>query len=290
MRIGALIEKRATPFFSLEFFPPADDAQLPSFFETVESLKSLNPLFASITYGAGGSKQDRTVIVASELAKRGLTTMVHLTCVGADPGRIENFLDQLADAGIENVLALRGDAPRDREWDWSAGHFRYASDLVSFIRKVRPSFSLGVAAYPTPHPESVSYAEDRAFTARKMLSGADFAVTQLFFDVREYAALVSDLRARGVTAPVIPGVLTIRSFASFKRVLSLSGASIPAKLWLSLEEADKKGGEAAVREAGLAFAALQIRQLLDCGAPGIHLYTLNKADLCLEIAKNVKLS
>ena len=123
-----------------------------------------------------------------------------------------------------------------------------------------------------------------------MLSGADFAVTQLFFDVREYAALVSDLRARGVTAPVIPGVLTIRSFASFKRVLSLSGASIPAKLWLSLEEADKKGGEAAVREAGLAFAALQIRQLLDCGAPGIHLYTLNKADLCLEIAKNVKLS
>ena len=145
MRIGALIEKRATPFFSLEFFPPADDAQLPSFFETVESLKSLNPLFASITYGAGGSKQDRTVIVASELAKRGLTTMVHLTCVGADPGRIENFLDQLADAGIENVLALRGDAPRDREWDWSAGHFRYASDLVSFIRKVRPSFSLGVS-------------------------------------------------------------------------------------------------------------------------------------------------
>lgn len=284
MRIGDLVRKAEKPFFSLEFFPPAKTGQLPAFYQTVEELASLKPLFVSVTYGAGGGKQRNTLDVTAELARKGLNVMAHLTCVGAEPQAIREFLASLAQNGVNNVLALRGDPPLDREWNWHDGAFRHASDLVEFVKKEFPDMGVAVAAYPAPHPESPTFAEDREFTARKLAAGADFAVSQLFFDVREYIELQRSLAHRGVTVPVIPGIMTIQSLDSIKRVLSLCGANIPGKLYLELEEANEKGGPEAVREAGIAFATRQIRQLLDAGAPGIHLYTLNKSGICSRIA------
>ncbi|MDO5484393.1 MAG: methylenetetrahydrofolate reductase [Desulfovibrionaceae bacterium] len=292
MKIGHLVRNAAAtdrPFFSLEFFPPSDESQLPSFYETAERLRALNPLYISVTYGAGGARQYKTLTVTAELARRGFTTMAHLTCVGAEPEKISAFLAELRAAGVHNVLALRGDPPKDSVWDWEQGYFRHAVDLVRFVREHEPDMGIGVAAYPAPHPESPSFASDRRYTADKLRAGADFAVTQLFFDAREYAAIVDSLRSAGVDAPVVPGILPVQSFDSLRRVLSLCGAGIPAKFYLGLEEAHAKGGNDAVREAGLAFAVEQIRQLRAYGAPGIHLYTLNKADLCLHIAREAAL-
>ena len=287
MQIGSLIQAAKAPFFSLEFFPPSDETHLPSFYATVEQLRALTPLFVSVTYGAGGARRHNTLAVTAELARRGFTTMAHLTCVGAEPESIAAFLRELRAVGVDNVLALRGDPPMNGHWDWKDGYFQHAADLVSFTREHEPDMGIGVAAYPAPHPESPSFALDRRYTADKLRAGADFAVSQLFFDVREYEALVADLRARGLDTPVVPGILPIPSFDSLRRVLSLCGATIPGKLYLSLEEADRKGGAEAVRDAGLDFAVRQICQLLECGAPGIHLYTLNKGDLCLQIAEEV---
>lgn len=284
MRIGDLVRKAKKPFFSLEFFPPAKTGQLSDFYQTVDELAALKPLFVSVTYGAGGGKQRNTLDVTAELARKGLNVMAHLTCVGAEPHAIREFLASLAQNGVDNVLALRGDPPLDREWDWQAGTFKHASDLVEFVKKEFPDMGVAVAAYPAPHPESPTFAEDREFTARKLAAGADFAVSQLFFDVREYIELQRSLEERGITVPVIPGIMTIQSLDSIKRVLSLCGANIPGKLYLELEEANAKGGPEAVREAGIAFATRQIRQLLDAGAPGIHLYTLNKSGICSRIA------
>ena len=287
MHIGKMIRELSAPFYSLEFFPPSDTAQLPDFYATVGRLRALNPLFASVTYGAGGARQQNTLAVTAELARRGITAMAHLTCVGAEPQSIAAFLHDLQAAGVNNVLALRGDAPADKPWDWNKAHFRHASDLVAFAREQQPGLGIGVAAYPAPHPESPTFAEDRRCTAEKMRAGADFALTQLFFDAREYEDLVSHLRGQGITTPVIPGILPIQSFDSLRRVLSLCGANIPGKLYLALEKANNDGGAEAVRQVGLDYAVRQIRSLLDAGAPGIHLYTLNKADMCLRLAEAV---
>ena len=287
MHIGKMIRELSAPFYSLEFFPPSDTAQLPDFYATVDRLRALNPLFASVTYGAGGARQQNTLAVTAELARRGITAMAHLTCVGAEPQSIAAFLHDLQASGVNNVLALRGDAPADKPWDWNKAHFRHASDLVAFAREQQPDLGIGVAAYPAPHPESPTFAEDRRCTAEKMRAGADFALTQLFFDAREYEDLVSHLRGQGITTPVIPGILPIQSFDSLRRVLSLCGANIPGKLYLALEKANNDGGAEAVRQVGLDYAVRQIRSLLDAGAPGIHLYTLNKADMCLRLAEAV---
>lgn len=287
MHIGQMIREHTAPFYSLEFFPPSDSAQLPDFYATVDRLRALDPLFASVTYGAGGARQQNTLAVTAELARRGITSMAHLTCVGAEPQSIAAFLQDLQAAGVNNVLALRGDPPADKPWDWACAHFRHASDLVAFAREQQPGLGIGVAAYPAPHPESPTFAEDRKRTAEKLRAGADFALTQLFFDAREYEDLVTHLRGQGITTPVIPGILPIQSFDSLRRVLSLCGANIPGKLYLALEKAHNDGGAEAVRQVGLDYAVRQIRSLLDAGAPGIHLYTLNKADMCLRLAEAV---
>ena len=287
MHIGQMIRELSAPFYSLEFFPPSDTAHLPDFYATVDRLRALNPLFASVTYGAGGARQQNTLAVTAELARRGITAMAHLTCVGAEPQSIAAFLNDLRASGVNNVLALRGDPPADKEWSWNTAHFRHATDLVAFAKEQQPYMGIGVAAYPAPHPESPTFAEDRLHTANKLRAGADFALTQLFFDAREYEDLVNYLRGQGITTPVIPGILPIQSFDSLRRVLSLCGANIPGKLYLALEKAHNEGGAEAVRQVGLDYAVRQIRSLLDAGAPGIHLYTLNKADMCLRLAEAV---
>lgn len=289
MRISDLIHDRQKPFYSLEFFPPKDTAEWPAFFEIADKLKVMNPLFASVTCGAGGSTRTNTLEIATRLKRdHGIEPMAHLTCVGATDQSLAEAMQGFAQAGIDNVLALRGDPPRDAGADWNMGDFRYAKDLVNFVRTGFPGFGVGVAAYPAPHPESPSFQSDRTHLCDKISAGASIVVTQLFFDSREYFDLVEHLRTHGVTTPIIPGVLPIQSLASIKRTLSMCGTNIPGKLFLELEDAHEKGGTQAVKEAGVRFAVEQIRRLLDGGAPGIHLYTLNRADLCLRIADEVR--
>ena len=285
MNIARQIASLARPFYSLEFFPPKEEKDWPAFFATVEQLRAIRPLFASVTYGAGGSTQNATLALAEKLRAMRLETMVHLTCVGADGAKIAAFLRDLRAAGVENVLALRGDPPAGRSVDWDKAPFRHAVDLVRFVREQDPSMGLAVAGYPAAHPESATFSADREHTCEKIRAGAEFVITQLFFDVREYEDFVRHLRAQGITAPVIPGVLPIQSLESIRRILSLCGANIPGKLYLELEAANERGGADAVKEAGIAFAVRQIKRLLDFGAPGIHLYTLNKASTCLRIVE-----
>ncbi|EGY24271.1 5,10-methylenetetrahydrofolate reductase [Desulfovibrio sp. A2] len=288
MKIRDRIAASTSPFYSLEFFPPKERENWPGFFTTVERLKALNPLFASVTYGAGGSTQDNTLEITSYLKNvMGLEPMAHLTCVGATRERIADYLRRLREVNVDNVLALRGDAPKGQDFDWDTAEFRYAADLVRFTRSEQPDMGVGVAGYPAAHPESPSFASDLRHTADKVNAGADFIVTQLFFDVREYFDFVERLRGLGVDKPVLPGILPIQSLESVRRILSLCGANIPGNLYLELEAANEKGGAEAVKEAGIAFAQRQIRTLLDGGAPGIHLYTLNRADTCLRIAEAV---
>lgn len=279
--------RKGVPFYSLEFFPPKERESWPGFFTTVEELRALAPLFVSVTYGAGGGTRDYTLDITASLAQRGFTPMAHLTCVGASADSIREYVRKLKDSGVTNILALRGDVPQGQSIDWQECEFSYASDLVRFVRAEFDDFGIAAAAYLTPHPESASFAEDRKAAAFKLNQGSDFAVTQLFFDPREYFEYVERMRALGVEKPILPGVLPVSSFATLRRVLSLSGCNIPAKLYLALEEADRQGGPEAVKEAGIRYAVRQIKQLLDGGAPGIHLYTLNRADTCLRIAEEV---
>ena len=285
MKIIDCMNRQTTPFYSLEFFPPKNESQWPAFFEAVTKLRQLNPLYASVTYGAGGGTQANTLEITARLAQLGITPMPHLTCVGATSERLAVFMEKLQNLGIANVMALRGDAPQTPGFSWNSGEFKYASDLVAFVRRHFPDFCIGVAGYPGAHPESPSFASDLAFTKKKLDAGADFVVTQLFFDVREYFSMVERLRAMGEKRPIVPGILPIQSLESIRRILSLCGANIPGKLYLALEEANARGGAEAVKEEGIAFAAGQIRRLIDNGAPGIHLYTLNMASSCLRIAE-----
>jgi methylenetetrahydrofolate reductase (NADPH) len=285
MNIARQIAAAEKPFYSLEFFPPKEEKDWPAFFATVEQLRGIRPLFVSVTYGAGGSTQHATRALAGKLREMSLETMVHLTCVGADKAKIAAFLRELRAAGVENVLALRGDPPQGRSVDWGKAAFRYAADLVRFVRDQDPLMGLAVAGYPAAHPESATFSADREHTCEKIRAGADLVITQLFFDVREYEDFIRYLRAQGVTIPIIPGVLPIQSLESVRRILSLCGANIPGKLYLELEAANERGGAAAVKEAGIAFAVRQIRRLREFGAPGIHLYTLNRASTCLRIVE-----
>ena len=274
------------PFLSLEFFPPKERDQWPRFFGQVDQLAGLNPLFASVTYGAGGSFQDNTLEIASEVHRRfGLETMAHLTCVGAEKQGIAEYLDRLRDAGINNVLALRGDMP-DKSPDEVWKDFRHASDLIEFVREGWPDMGVAAACYPDAHPESRSIDDDLRWTCHKFNTGAEFAVTQLFFDVRRYQDMVRRLRSRGIDNPVVPGILPVLAMQSLNRILSLCGANIPPKLYMELQAAFEAGGDEAVRRKGVDIARRQVRELLDLGAPGIHLYSLNNADACLDILKD----
>lgn len=286
MKIADLISSN-DHFLSLEFFPPKEQDEWPRFFEQVDRLAGLDPLFVSVTYGAGGTFQDNTLEIASSVHERfGLETMAHLTCVGAEKESIADYLDRLSDAGINNVLALRGDMP-DGNPDEIWKDFNYASDLVEFVKQGWPEMGVATACYPDAHPESSSIDDDLRWTCHKFNAGSDFAVTQLFFDVRRYKDIVRRLTSRGITDPIVPGVLPVLSMQSLNRILALCGANIPLKLYLELQKAHEAGGDEAVRRKGIEIARQQIKELLEMGAPGIHLYTLNNADICLDILSNL---
>ncbi|MEL7641291.1 MAG: methylenetetrahydrofolate reductase [NAD(P)H] [Solidesulfovibrio sp.] len=284
MRIRELIEARR-PFVSLEFFPPKEREAWDGFFGVVERLLPVRPLFVSVTYGAGGSTHAHTLEIVSRLKTAyGLEPMAHLTCVGASKEKIRGFLRGLAAAGVDNVLALRGDPPRGQEhFVPDSDDFRHASDLVSFIRQEFPGLGVSVAGYPECHPEAVSPEADLDYLCRKVALGGEVVVTQLFFDNDRYFDFVQKARAAGITAPIVPGVLPVMSLASIKRLVGLCGASLPPVFLAELEAADAAGGPAAVAKVGIAQATRQARDLLARGAPGVHLYTLNKAEAVMSI-------
>lgn len=288
MKINELISDNKG-FISLEFFPPREKSAWPGFFGQVEKLKEINPLFVSVTYGAGGSTQDYTLEIVNKLKnKMGLEPMAHLTCVGASPDKIRGFMRELSAAGVKNVLALRGDPPQgENKFIPDSDEFQHASDLVSFIRREFPEFCVGVAAYPEGHVEAESLEQDLMFLKKKLDLGSGFAATQLFFDNDLYFGFLDKARAMGVNKPLIPGILPVTSLNIIRKSISLSGASLPPGFMESLEDAEKRGGPEEVKKIGTQHAIDQVKGLLRGGAPGVHLYTLNKADTCLEIVRTL---
>ncbi|GAC1653628.1 MAG: methylenetetrahydrofolate reductase [NAD(P)H] [Vulcanimicrobiaceae bacterium] len=275
MRIDQELGTRR-PFFSFEFFPPQDDAGVDDLFATLETLRSLRPAYVSITYGAGGSTRARTLDLSKRIQNElGITTMMHVTCVGASKRELRDLFYDLSAANIENIMALRGDPPRGAAGFVVDPHgFAYASELIAMLKK-EFDFSIGAACYPETHPQAVSPADDIKHLVEKVEAGAQFLVTQICFDNDKYFEFVERVRAAGVTVPILPGLWPITNYKQIARIAQLCGSAMHPKLLAELEaRADEPE---AVKELGVSYATLQATDLLKRGAPGIHFYTLNKS-------------
>jgi methylenetetrahydrofolate reductase (NADPH) len=274
MRISeALATQR--PFFSFEFFPPRDDAGSKQLFVAIEALAPLRPAFVSITYGAGGSTRARTVALAKQIQQEaGMTVVAHVTCVNASRAELRALFDDLSRAKIENVLALRGDPPSGTPFAQAAGGFAHADELIAMLRR-NYDFCIGAACYPEKHPEASSAEADLEALKRKADAGADFLVSQLFFDNALYFSFERRAKAAGVAVPMLPGLMPITNFAQIERFVAMCGASIPPKLRVEMET--RKGDVKAVEDLGVAYASMQASELLQAGVPGLHFYTLNRS-------------
>jgi methylenetetrahydrofolate reductase (NADPH) len=287
MRIHQIIEAK-TPVFSFEFFPPRTDDGQRNLEDALAELKKDSPDYASVTYGAAGSTRDRTVEVTKWIKQDlGLEAMAHLSCVGEPVDRLREILDEIAAAGIDNVLALRGDPPRgEDEWKPHPNGLEYSVDLIELIRSDY-DFCIGAACFPEVHPEAPDLEHDLQYLKRKVDAGASFLITQLFFDNEDYFRFVETARDHGIDVPIIAGIMPITNFDQIKRFTTLCGASIPARLHQELEARNAEGDEA-VAELGVSYASLQCADLLDRGAPGIHFYTLNKSSATRSILSALK--
>jgi methylenetetrahydrofolate reductase (NADPH) len=275
MRIDEILAT-SRPVFSIEFFPPRTPEGVEGLFETVEALKPLEPSFVSVTYGAGGGTRDGTVEIATRIKRdHGLEAMAHLSCVGETREGLVDILGRFEAAGIENILALRGDPPRgEAEFEAPEGGLSSAAALAAFIAE-RYGFAIGGACFPEVHPEAPSLEADLAYLKTKVASGATFLITQLFFDNRAYFDFVDAARAAGIDVPIIPGVIPIASYAQVARICNLCDASIPPELDAAMQELG--GDPEAEALLGVAYAARQCEELLAGGAPGVHFYALNRA-------------
>jgi methylenetetrahydrofolate reductase (NADPH) len=276
------------PVISFEFFPPRTEEGDRNLLEkTIPALIKAKPDYCSVTYGAGGGTRDKTLMIVDRIQKEhGLTGVAHLTCVASTREQIRDLLAQIKSLGVRNVLALRGDPPPGREFQVTPGGFEFSNQLVEFIR-AQGSFSIGVAGFPEGH---IACKEgkfvDWQHLKRKVEAGADFVITQLFFDNSDYYTFRDNLTAtHGVKVPLVPGIIPIMSAAQIKKFTALCGASIPAKLSKRLDEV--ANDDAAAVEFGIEYATEQCRDLLSQGAPGIHFYTLNKASSTLRILQNL---
>jgi methylenetetrahydrofolate reductase (NADPH) len=277
------------PVLSLEVFPPNPSYPLETIYRTIEGLRDLHPDYISVTYGAGGSSRDRTVAIASHVKQAyGIETMAHLTCVGHSPEEIETIAGELQERGIENVLALRGDPPRDQpDFQFRPGYYRYAVELVRHLRR-RNCFCIGAAAYAEGHIECRRWQDDWNHLREKVEAGVDFLITQLYFDNRVFYNFKENLLRMGVTVPVSAGIMPVLDGKRIRRMVHLSGASIPAKL---LQILDRYGDDPVEFEkAGLNYATAQINDLLENGVEGIHYYTMNRAEQTRAVFKNLRLA
>lgn len=281
--------RRDGPVFSFEFFPPKTPEGERNLEAALAGLAGLEPAFVSVTYGAGGSTREKTIDIVKRIKREyGLEAMAHLTCVGATVAELRTILAEMQAADIENVLALRGDAPAGaRRWTKAEGGLEYSHELVSLIRRDYP-FAIGAACFPETHLEATSPATDVAYLAEKVRAGADFLITQLFFENSVYFDFLARARAAGVGVPIIPGILPITHYGQVQRMTEICGASIPPALRQELEaRADEPE---AVRDLGVAYATLQCAELLAAGAPGIHFYTLNRSPATRAILSALKLA
>jgi methylenetetrahydrofolate reductase (NADPH) len=269
--------------FSFEFFPPKDEDGERQLWKALRELEVLRPTFVSVTYGAGGSTRDRTLRVTEQIARdTSMTPLGHLTCVGQSRETVRSVIGAYADAGVRNVLALRGDPPEGpaaRYVPHPEG-LRYAVELVELLRSLG-DFCVGVAAFPEAHPSAASVEEDARVLAAKAAAGADFAITQLFFRPSDYFRLVERVAARGVDIPIIPGIMPITNLAQIRRMAELSGAALPEDIVHRVSRFD--GDPVAVRAEGVQVATELCDTLLAGGAPGLHFYTLNRSRATREI-------
>jgi methylenetetrahydrofolate reductase (NADPH) len=278
----------SNPCFSFEFFPPKTDEGVTNLLTTLSELAPLDPGFVSVTYGAGGSTRDRTLGLVTQIKQTtGIEAMAHLTCVGHTRTEIAAVLDQLVAAKLENVLALRGDPPKGQErFEAVAGGFRYASELITFIRENDYPVSVGGACYPEGHLETASRDEDLRNLKAKVDAGLDFLITQVFHDNAFYFDFVERARRMGINIPIVPGIMPITNYAQIERILRMCGATMPMRLALQLESV--KDNPEAVMQLGVAHATVQCLELLNRGVPGIHFYTLNKSPATRMIVTALK--
>jgi methylenetetrahydrofolate reductase (NADPH) len=289
MRIPDILKAGAGPVFSFEFFPPKTEAGERNLETALAELRKLEPAFVSVTYGAGGSTRERTIEIVSRIkADHGLEAMAHFTCVGATVPELRVTLDRMLEVGIENVLALRGDPPAGHEeWVKTDGGLEYSSELVALIRGDYP-FAIGAACFPETHVHAESQEADLSHLAEKVAAGADFLITQLFFDNDVYFDFVKRARKAGIETPIVPGVMPITHVGQVQRMAAMCGASIPEGL---RSELAARGEDAeAVLDFGVAYATLQCAELLAAGAPGMHFYTLNRSPATRAILSALKLS
>ncbi len=289
MRIDQILAAGAGPVFSFEFFPPKTPAGEENLYAALTELRALDPSFVSVTYGAGGSTREKTLEIVHRIrADYDLEAMAHFTCVGATVPELRATLDEMLAAGVDNVLALRGDPPAGHdEWVKTEGGLEYSRELVALIRADYP-FAIAAACFPETHIHALSPEADLAHLVEKVDAGVDFLITQLFFDNSLYFDFVSRARAAGIEVPIIPGIMPITHAGQVERMATMCGASIPAGL---REELQGRGEDAeAVLDFGVAYATLQCAELLAAGAPGIHFYTLNRSPATRAILSALKLS
>lgn len=275
MRIDEILAA-PEPCFSVEFFPPKTEEGVATLYETVEVLSGLAPAYFSVTYGAGGTTREGTVETARAIHERyGVDAMAHLSCVGETVDGLRGFLDSVAAAGIDNVLALRGDPPGGNGAFQPHEHgLASAAELAALVSSEYPQFAIGASSFPEVHPEADGRDADLAYLKTKVDAGAGFLITQFFFDNRHYFEFVAAARATGIEVPIIAGLMPITSYAQIVRFCKLCQAQIPEPLAAAMEELDGDG--TAEFELGVAWAAAQAAELMRGGAPGIHFYALNR--------------
>ena len=284
MKIIDLLHRR--PTLSFEIFPPKNhDGDISSIYQTIDELAKLKPDFISVTYGAGGSTTENTVEIASKIKNEySIEAVAHLSCIDATPEQLIRVLDSLKANNIENVLALRGDYPRGYDPMKAPHYYKYASELNDFISKNYPdTFCLSGACYPEVHQEAASLEEDLIALKKKVDAGAEYLITQIFFDNNYYYRLVREARIRGINVPIIAGIMPATNSKSLLNIAKLSGCNIPYNLSASIERF--KSNPQALKEVGMNYATNQIIDLITNGVDGIHLYTMNKPETVHEILK-----
>jgi methylenetetrahydrofolate reductase (NADPH) len=278
----------AEPMISIEFFPPKSDDAAGQLLDTAERLSAFKPEFASITYGAGGSTRSRTLKYARKLHQDfGYNVMPHLTCVGHSKQELTQIIGEFKSAGLSQIMALRGDPPKGAN-DFTAhpNGLCYANELVGLIKEVYPECVIGVAGYPEMHPEATSASRDLENLKRKVDAGADFVTTQLFYDNQLYFNFVANCSKQGITSPILPGLMSITSRSQAIRFCKMCGTTIPAELDAQLLAAGQDS--AAVEAVGIEWTYQQARELLEKGAPGLHLYILNRSTPMIALMQRLQ--
>jgi methylenetetrahydrofolate reductase (NADPH) len=285
MRIDELLAK-GRPSVSFEFFPPKTEGGFVQLYRVIEDLRSLAPTYVSVTYGAGGSTRQKTVALVEKIQRdAGIRSMAHLTCVGHTTGELTTVLDELWQAGIRNVLALRGDPPAGQtQFVATEGGLSHADDLVALARS-RHDFCIGVAGYPEGHPQCLNRTRDLEHLKQKVDNGANLIVTQLFFDNADFFRFRDAARGMGIRAPIVAGIMPITNLAQIKRFIGMCGARIPHPLLVELERLE--GDADAVQATGIEYATRQCQELLAERADGIHFYTLNKSTATVQVCREL---